>query len=87
MVSVPLANTRIYTETGVYIISTIDRDCSAPGYPNRYSETIIWSTDETGRMKDILHQESGLEGSILTHNQMASRTFNEGRFWEVEDDE
>ena len=81
--SFSIANTYVYHNEEGFNVSTIDRESSAElAYGSRYAETIVWDISRKG----ILHMDSGLSESIITHNEITEKIHRLGRFWDDEED-
>ena len=68
----------VYTNTGVYFVSTIERDCSAPeAYGMRYNETAVWEWDTENRKPGkLLSEHSDARKSISVHQQVCLDLYN-----------
>lgn len=73
-----LIQTHVYTDDGVFFVSTIDRDSSAM-MGGRYAETMAWEWDEGKRARGgLLMQGEDMEGSIRRHMQIVESLHTHG---------
>lgn len=80
-----IIKTYVWYKDKCFFASTIERDSSAIGGPQRYNETLVWEyfweKNERGK---ILYQGEDSKGSIHTHQKIVDLLYKTGR---VEEDE
>lgn len=62
--------TYVWHDGKCFFVSTIERDSSAAGGPQRYNETIVWEFDwEKNERRLMVFQTSCAPGSIVAHQR------------------
>ena len=65
-----IARTYITYKNKMYLVSTINRECSSlEGYGSLYSETLVWEWEPSvqNTVGSPLHQDTGSENSLFSH--------------------